>query len=69
MVALECWNAFESVYQKSYFRLWRLAACHCLLTAMYARQPPPLLQRSVPIHPTAAELIPTVFQDVRSIKT
>lgn len=43
-------------------------AIHCVLTAMYARQPAPLLQRSVHIHPTVAELIPTVFQDLKPMK-
>src|SRR5260370_14707519 len=40
-------------------------AIHCVLTAMYARQPVSLLQRSVHIHPTVAELIPTVFQQMK----
>jgi pyruvate/2-oxoglutarate dehydrogenase complex dihydrolipoamide dehydrogenase (E3) component len=43
-------------------------AIHCILTAMYARQPAALLQRSVHIHPTVAELIPTVFQDLHPLK-
>jgi len=37
-------------------------AIHCILTCMYARQPASLLARSVHIHPTIAELIPTVLQ-------
>jgi pyruvate/2-oxoglutarate dehydrogenase complex dihydrolipoamide dehydrogenase (E3) component len=36
-------------------------AIHCILTAMYARQPASLLTHSVHIHPTVAELIPTTF--------
>ncbi|RXH56315.1 FAD-containing oxidoreductase [Granulicella sibirica] len=40
-------------------------AIHCILTAMYARQPASLIQRSVHIHPTVAELIPTVFGDLK----
>jgi pyruvate/2-oxoglutarate dehydrogenase complex dihydrolipoamide dehydrogenase (E3) component len=43
-------------------------AIHCILTAMYARQPAALLQRSVHIHPTVAELIPTDFQDLHPLK-
>jgi pyruvate/2-oxoglutarate dehydrogenase complex dihydrolipoamide dehydrogenase (E3) component len=43
-------------------------AIHCILTAMYAKQPAALLQRSVHIHPTVAELIPTVFQDLKPIE-
>jgi len=42
-------------------------AIHCILTAMYARQPAKLLRRSVHIHPTVAELIPTVFQDLKPL--
>ena len=34
-------------------------AIHCILTAMYARQPASLFTHSVHIHPTVAELIPT----------
>jgi len=44
-------------------------AIHCILTAMYARQPAGLLQRSVHIHPTVAELIPTVFQGLKPLGT
>ena len=42
-------------------------AIHCIATAMYARQPASLLARSVHIHPTVAELIPTVFQDLQPL--
>ncbi|HVT96526.1 MAG TPA: FAD-containing oxidoreductase [Acidobacteriaceae bacterium] len=40
-------------------------AVHCILTAMYARQPASLLTHSVHIHPTVAELIPTTFEDLK----
>lgn len=40
-------------------------AVHCILTAMYARQPYTLLTHSVHIHPTVSELIPTVFEDLK----
>ncbi len=42
-------------------------AVHCIVTAMYARQPSPLLVRSMHIHPTVAELIPTVFGDLHPL--
>ncbi len=42
-------------------------AIHCIATAMYARQPASLLAHSVHIHPTVAELIPTVFQDLQPL--
>ena len=42
-------------------------AIHCILTAMYAGKPATLLQRSVHIHPTVAELIPTVFGDLKPL--
>jgi pyruvate/2-oxoglutarate dehydrogenase complex dihydrolipoamide dehydrogenase (E3) component len=40
-------------------------AVHCILTAMYARQPASLLTHSVHIHPTVAELIPTTLEDLK----
>ena len=43
-------------------------AIHAVLTAMYAKQPASLLQRSVFIHPTVAELLPTVFQDLKPLQ-
>jgi len=42
-------------------------AIHCILTAMYAGKPATLLQRSMHIHPTVAELIPTVFGDLKPL--
>lgn len=42
-------------------------AIHCILTAMYARQPVSLMRRSVHIHPTVAELIPTVFGELKPL--
>jgi pyruvate/2-oxoglutarate dehydrogenase complex dihydrolipoamide dehydrogenase (E3) component len=42
-------------------------AIHCILTAMYAGKPASLLQRSVHIHPTVAELIPTVFGNLKPL--
>jgi pyruvate/2-oxoglutarate dehydrogenase complex dihydrolipoamide dehydrogenase (E3) component len=42
-------------------------AVHCILTAMYAKQPYTLLTHSVHIHPTVSELIPTVFQDLKPL--
>jgi pyruvate/2-oxoglutarate dehydrogenase complex dihydrolipoamide dehydrogenase (E3) component len=43
-------------------------AIHCILTAMYARKPVSLLQRSMHIHPTVAELIPTTAQDLKPLQ-
>ena len=42
-------------------------AIHSIATAMYARQPAGLLARSVHIHPTVSELIPTVFQNLKPL--
>jgi pyruvate/2-oxoglutarate dehydrogenase complex dihydrolipoamide dehydrogenase (E3) component len=42
-------------------------AVHCILTAMYARQPASLLTHSVHIHPTVAELIPTTFENLKPL--
>ncbi|HEX3986484.1 MAG TPA: FAD-containing oxidoreductase [Acidobacteriaceae bacterium] len=42
-------------------------AVHCILTAMYARQPAELLTHSVHIHPTVAELIPTTLEDLKPL--
>jgi pyruvate/2-oxoglutarate dehydrogenase complex dihydrolipoamide dehydrogenase (E3) component len=43
-------------------------AIHCILTAMYARQPASLLTHSMHIHPTVAELIPTTFGDLKPLE-
>ena len=42
-------------------------AIHCILTAMYAKQPASLLTHSVHIHPTVAELIPTTLEDLKPL--
>jgi pyruvate/2-oxoglutarate dehydrogenase complex dihydrolipoamide dehydrogenase (E3) component len=42
-------------------------AIHCILTAMYSGKPASLLQRSVHIHPTVAELIPTVLGSLKPL--
>jgi pyruvate/2-oxoglutarate dehydrogenase complex dihydrolipoamide dehydrogenase (E3) component len=42
-------------------------AIHCILTAMYAKQPMSLLTHSVHIHPTVAELIPTTLEDLKPL--
>ena len=42
-------------------------AIHCIATCMYARQPASLLSHSVHIHPTVAELIPTVLGDLQPL--
>ena len=43
-------------------------AIHCILTAMYARQPASLLTHSMHIHPTVAELIPTVLGELKPLQ-
>ncbi|MDE1175154.1 MAG: FAD-containing oxidoreductase [Edaphobacter sp.] len=43
-------------------------AVHCILTAMYAKQPYTLLTHSVHIHPTVSELIPTVFEGLKPLE-
>jgi pyruvate/2-oxoglutarate dehydrogenase complex dihydrolipoamide dehydrogenase (E3) component len=43
-------------------------AVHCLLDTMYARQPYTVVSRGVHIHPTVAELIPTVLQDMKRLE-
>jgi pyruvate/2-oxoglutarate dehydrogenase complex dihydrolipoamide dehydrogenase (E3) component len=42
-------------------------AIHCILTAMYAKKPASLLTHSMHIHPTVAELIPTVFGTLKRL--
>ena len=42
---------------------------HTLLTAMYAKLPYTVVSRAVHIHPTVAELIPTVLQDLEPLAT
>jgi len=43
-------------------------AIHCLLDTMYARQPYTVISRAVHIHPTVAELIPTVLQEMQPLQ-
>jgi pyruvate/2-oxoglutarate dehydrogenase complex dihydrolipoamide dehydrogenase (E3) component len=42
-------------------------AVHCILAAMVANAPYTVLQRAVLIHPTVAELIPTVLSELRPL--
>jgi pyruvate/2-oxoglutarate dehydrogenase complex dihydrolipoamide dehydrogenase (E3) component len=42
-------------------------AVHALLDVMYARQPYSVISRAVHIHPTVAELIPTVMQELQPL--
>ena len=42
-------------------------AIHCILTAMYSGMPTSLLQRAMHIHPTVAELIPTVLGNLKPL--
>ena len=40
---------------------------HCLLDVMYAKMPYTVISRAVHIHPTVAELIPTVLQELKPL--
>lgn len=40
---------------------------HCILDVMYARKPYTVISRAVHIHPTVAELIPTVLQEIQPL--
>jgi len=42
-------------------------AIHCVLDVMYAKAPYTVLQRSVNIHPTVAELIPTILGELKPL--
>jgi pyruvate/2-oxoglutarate dehydrogenase complex dihydrolipoamide dehydrogenase (E3) component len=42
-------------------------AIHCLIDVMYAKQPYTVIARAVHIHPTVAELIPTVLQELQPL--
>ena len=42
-------------------------AVHCILDTMYARAPYTVLQRAVHIHPTVAELIPTILGELKPL--
>jgi len=43
-------------------------AIHCILDVMYTKAPYTVLQRSVNIHPTVSELIPTVLGDLKPLQ-
>jgi pyruvate/2-oxoglutarate dehydrogenase complex dihydrolipoamide dehydrogenase (E3) component len=40
---------------------------HCVLDTMYAKAPYPVLQRSMHIHPTVSELIPTILGELSPV--
>jgi pyruvate/2-oxoglutarate dehydrogenase complex dihydrolipoamide dehydrogenase (E3) component len=42
-------------------------AIHCVLDTMYAKAPYDVLQRAMHIHPTVAELIPTILGELRPL--
>jgi pyruvate/2-oxoglutarate dehydrogenase complex dihydrolipoamide dehydrogenase (E3) component len=42
-------------------------AVHCILDMMYAKAPYTVLQRAVHIHPTVAELIPTMLGELKPL--
>ena len=41
---------------------------HGLLDVMYAKAPYTVLQRTVPIHPTVSELLPTLLSDLHPLQ-
>jgi pyruvate/2-oxoglutarate dehydrogenase complex dihydrolipoamide dehydrogenase (E3) component len=43
-------------------------AVHCVLDVMYAKKPYTVIQRAVHIHPTVAELIPTILGELRPLE-
>jgi len=43
-------------------------AIHCILDVMYTKAPYTVLQRSMNIHPTVSELIPTVLGDLKPLQ-
>ena len=42
-------------------------AIHCIMDVMYAKAPYTVIQRAVHIHPTVAELIPTMLGDLAPV--
>jgi pyruvate/2-oxoglutarate dehydrogenase complex dihydrolipoamide dehydrogenase (E3) component len=40
---------------------------HCILDLMYARAPYTLLQRVMHIHPTVAEFLPSLLDDLKPV--
>ena len=42
-------------------------AVHAILDVMYAKAPYTVIQRAVHIHPTVAELVPTMLGDLRPL--
>ena len=43
-------------------------AIHCILDVMYAKAPSTVIQRAMHIHPTVAELIPTMLGELQPLK-
>ena len=43
-------------------------AIHCVADVMYAKAPYTVISRAVHIHPTVAELIPTVLQNLKPLE-
>ena len=43
-------------------------AIHCIVTNMMAKQPASLIERSMHIHPTVAELIPTILGELKPLE-
>jgi pyruvate/2-oxoglutarate dehydrogenase complex dihydrolipoamide dehydrogenase (E3) component len=43
-------------------------AVHCVLDVIYAKKPYTVIQRAVHIHPTIAELIPTILGELKPLE-
>lgn len=43
-------------------------AIHCVIDAMYANAPYPVVQRAVHIHPTVSELLPTLLGELKQLR-
>ncbi len=43
-------------------------AIHCILDAMYAKAPYTVLRRAMHIHPTIAEFIPSILDDLTPLR-
>jgi pyruvate/2-oxoglutarate dehydrogenase complex dihydrolipoamide dehydrogenase (E3) component len=43
-------------------------AIHCIIDAMYAKAPYPVVQRAVHIHPTVSELLPTLLGELKPLR-
>lgn len=61
---LGCKRSGNTLYVSGRVSQIRGEAIHCLLDTMYAGRPYTVVSHAVHIHPTVAELIPTVLQEM-----